>query len=85
MALLAAVGKKTTALFNEAKELAWDNNTFGEFLAEQSDRFTLWAVNMGLRAPGHGSLDYRVRDAEGLQDSFYQLLTNLNWALGEGR
>ena len=45
--------------------------------AAESDRFELWSVNMGLFVPGHGSLDYRIRDAASLKTTFAKFMTDL--------
>lgn len=40
-----------------------DDNTFLAALVNESQRFGLWAKNLGLYDLGHSSLDYRFRDA----------------------
>lgn len=64
-----------------------DNRTFECLktrLAGEADRFELWAVNLGLFVSGHGSLDYRVRDAEGIRDTLHRFMKGLNTSLQEG-
>ena len=53
-------------------------------IAAQSDRFELWSINIGLFVPGHGSLDYRLREAESLTTTVGTFLINLNTALMQG-
>jgi len=45
------------------------------------ERFDLWAVNLGLYQTGHGSLDYRLRDAETVWRYTETLLLELRLAL----
>lgn len=53
------------------------------FLAE-AERFELWAANLGLFIVGHGSLDYRVRDAENLAKTLHRFLEDLIRSLHDG-
>src|ERR1700744_544741 len=46
-------------------------------------RFRIWAVDIGLLVPGHGSLDYRLRDNENLTDTYKYFLHDLNQNLQE--
>lgn len=55
-----------------------------EGLLEQSDRFELWAINIGAYSLGHSSLDYRSRDATGLQDFARKLPKDLDSYLTAG-
>lgn len=55
-----------------------------ELFAAEEDRFELWAVNLGLFVSGHGSLDYRLRDAERLESTIRRFITDLNNSLIEG-
>lgn len=64
--------KVKTTLEDKADD-AWDAHMF---LAE-AERFELWAANLGLFVPGHGSLDYRVREAERLGQTLYRFLQDL--------
>lgn len=45
------------------------------------ERFDLWAVNLGLYQTGHGSLDYRLRDAEAIWAYAERLLLELHGSL----
>ncbi|KAI9729212.1 MAG: hypothetical protein M1834_007004 [Cirrosporium novae-zelandiae] len=45
-------------------------------LINQSQRFSLWAINLGLYQHGHGSLDYRFRDAPAVYDFARRLLAS---------
>lgn len=46
-------------------------------LESASQRFELWAVNLGLSHEGHSSLDYRFRDAPSLFNLAHKLLRDL--------
>ena len=50
-------------------------------LAEQQQRFDLWATNIGLHQRGHASLDYRFRDASEINQYCRNLLEDLAKAL----
>ncbi|KAL4911445.1 hypothetical protein BDW74DRAFT_142923 [Aspergillus multicolor] len=52
-------------------------------IAAEADRFELWAVNLGLFVAGHGSLDYRVREAESISGTLHRFMISLNEALAE--
>ena len=54
-------------------------------LNAEADRFELWAINMGLFSLSHGSLDYRVREAESLEHILRKFMTDINEALAEGK
>ncbi|KAE8358236.1 hypothetical protein BDV27DRAFT_150625 [Aspergillus caelatus] len=47
------------------------------FLINETQRFELWAKNLGLYHLGHSSLDYRFRDAPSLFEFTVSLLRNL--------
>ncbi|KAK5556467.1 hypothetical protein LTR46_005659 [Exophiala xenobiotica] len=51
---------------------------FASSLHSQSERFKIWAVDLGLLVPGHGSLDYRVREAENVQQTIRAYLNDLS-------
>ena len=51
----------------------------------EAERFELWAVNLGLFVIGHGSLDYRVREADRLAQTIRRFLQDLLDSLAEGR
>jgi hypothetical protein len=88
---LAQTGQETFSLFKQVAAInqAPENSITTElwpkasFMAE-ADRFELWAINLGLFVPGHGSLDYRVREAESLCNTFQTFLGDLNDSLLEG-
>ena len=46
-------------------------------LIDESQRFSLWAINLGLYHTGHSSLDYRFRDAPTVSDFAHKLLKDL--------
>ena len=90
MQALAEAGYRAAALFSRVQSLGRHHETArGEEwpsaqLAAEVDRFELWAVNLGLFASGHASLDYRVRDAESIRQALLRFLSSLNEALDEG-
>ncbi|KAK6336230.1 hypothetical protein TWF696_001793 [Orbilia brochopaga] len=82
---LKAVGAETKRLFQTISILAAENteldSSFGPQLAAEADRFGLWAVNLGLFVSGHGSLDYRVREADNVKSTIHGFMTSLNESL----
>lgn len=88
-ATLAETGLETMKLFKQVKAI--DNlarNTKHEWpkalFAAEADRFELWAINLGLFVSGHGSLDYRIREAESLERTLRRFMSDLNDSLVEG-
>ena len=88
---LYEVGVEVLKLFKRVKNI--DTSTDGNLTNEEwphaaitaeADRFELWSVNLGLFVSGHGSLDYRLRQAESLKHTIKTFLTNLYTALIEG-
>lgn len=62
-ASLAEIGLKTIKLFKQVKSIDnLDKATAHDWpkaiFVDETDRFELWAVNLGLFVSGHGSLDY---------------------------
>lgn len=53
-------------------------------ITAEADRFELWAINMGLFVSGHGSLDYRLREAESLESTLRHFMSDLKESLSEG-
>ncbi|RYP59450.1 hypothetical protein DL770_010187 [Monosporascus sp. CRB-9-2] len=45
--------------------------------AAEADRFELWAVNLGVFVSGHGSLDYRTKDARSIRDTLHRFMKSL--------
>jgi hypothetical protein len=89
---LAETGQETFSLFKQVTAInqAPENSTTKEFwpkaaLVAEADRFELWAISLGLLVPGHGSLDYRVREAETLYNTCQTFLGDLNGSLLEGQ
>ncbi|KAH8812882.1 hypothetical protein F5884DRAFT_668366, partial [Xylogone sp. PMI_703] len=86
---LAEMGLETIALLKQVKNIdkpaenmiteEWPRGLF----AAEADRFDLWAVNLGLFVSGHGSLDYRLRDAERLESTIRKFIKDLNSSLNE--
>ena len=54
-------------------------------VAAEAERFELWSINLGVFVSGHGSLDYRLRQADGLRQTIFNFLTGLFNALREAR
>lgn len=87
---LAQTGLKSIKLFKEVKCInsfpdektanEWPKDLFGA----EAERFELWAVNLGLFVSGHGSLDYRLREAEKLEATVRRFIEDLNSSLTEG-
>lgn len=87
---LAQTGLETIRLFGKVKNIdklpslnlaeEWPKALF----AGESDRFELWAVNLGLFVAGHGSLSYRLREAERLESTIRRFMEDLNSSLVEG-
>ena len=50
---------------------------------QEFQRFRIWIVDLGVLVPGHGSLDYRLRDTESLLNIFESYLDDLNCSLQE--
>lgn len=80
---LAQVGLDVIGLFDKIIKKIISGQTTTDLqldaVANESQRFKLWAVNLGLHQPGHGSLDYRFRDAP----QIYQYAGKLLWDLRE--
>ncbi len=75
---LAAVGHRIHTTF---VALWADGDAFQTSLRNESQRFDLWARNLGLFSDGHSSLDYRFRDAPSVYDYTHQLLSTLEGSL----
>jgi len=87
---LAETGHETITLLKQVKNInkPVENSTTEEWpkglFAAEADRFNLWAVNLGLFVSGHGSLDYRLREAERLESTVRRFIEDLNNSLIEG-
>ena len=87
---LAQTGIATVRLFKRVRRIDKfpDNKTAEQWpkslFAAEADRFDLWAVNLGLFVSGHGSLDYRLREAERLESTIRRFIEDLNSSLNEG-
>lgn len=60
----------------EASRAAIDNET---------QRFDLWAQNLGLTLPAHKGLDYRLQNAPSLRMTVHAFLEDLNESLTESK
>lgn len=56
-----------------------------DLIINETDRFKIWSSGTGLLIPGHGSLDYRVREAESLSKTFRSFLLDLQENFKEGK
>ncbi|CCD46248.1 similar to transcription factor Zn, C2H2 [Botrytis cinerea T4] len=87
-ATLSEIGLQTIQLLKQVKTVKPPPGIAGEewpraLFAAEADRFELWAVNLGVFISGHGSLDYRVREAESFERSLRRFMTDLNESLDE--
>jgi hypothetical protein len=79
---LASTAQKVSNLFVLAeRSVARGNREDNSKLVNQTQRFELWAKNLGLYHLGHSSLDYRFRDAPSLFQYTVGLLRNLEGLL----
>jgi hypothetical protein len=87
---LAEIGAETLRLINRVKAIGHDAEkkrpeSPNVLFETEADRFELWAVNLGLFVAGHGSLDYRIREAESLESALRRVMSGLNDSLIEGK
>lgn len=73
---LATIGRRIHHTF-KALEVSDTRDLSVSSLENESQRFELWAVNLGLYHLGHSSLDYRFRDAPSVFGFAYRLLRDL--------
>ncbi|KAG8161163.1 hypothetical protein KVR01_009427 [Diaporthe batatas] len=81
---LSDLGLEAIDLFGKLKKAlreGTDEKLREDSFTAESQRFELWAANMGLFVPGHGSLDYRVREAEKLAQTLRRFMQDLNTSL----
>ena len=87
---LAAIGYDIYRLLNEIAIKDFHLEPDSEdarsinLIIHEGQRFKVWAVSLGLLVPGHGSLDYRVREAESLAQTLKSFLCDLVESLEEG-
>lgn len=87
---LAEIGKGIFRLFqglaapSVVAQLHPSDTSTLKLINAEGERFKLWAANLGLLVPGHGSLDYRVREAEGLASILKSFLLDLHESVQEG-
>lgn len=81
---LAFMAQKVSNRFILAERLvARGNREDHSKLVNETQRFELWARNLGLYHLGHSSLDYRFRDAPSLFEYTVGLLRNLEGLLAQ--
>lgn len=77
---LTLVGREIVALFRTVERVG-DKLVEPKYTVEawinESQRFNLWADNLGLHHRGHSSLDYRLREASNLESLIKSLLEDL--------
>lgn len=81
---LATIGHRVYHAFESlAVELSSSGTENGlhAALVNESQRFGLWAKDLGLYDSGHSSLDYRFRDAPSVYEYARQLLVDLERSL----
>jgi hypothetical protein len=78
---LASMAQKVRNQFVLAEGLVARGKEDNPKLVSQTQRFELWAKNLGLYHLGHSSLDYRFRDAPSLFEYTMGLLRNLEGLL----
>lgn len=89
LARLAPLGRKNFNLLEQAIQgfksglLEDDHSKNHDAFLNEYERYRVWAVESGLLAPGHGSLDYRLRESETLTELFEVILTSLAQNLEE--
>ncbi|KAI0481843.1 hypothetical protein F4859DRAFT_512978 [Xylaria cf. heliscus] len=75
---LHELGSIVVEAFDKLLDIEQNNEWLkAEGLTSESERFQLWAQNLGLFQEGHASLDYRVRDAVFVRDRLAELLREL--------
>jgi hypothetical protein len=86
--LLADLGFEVLCLFERVQNVNGDNISedwlMAASFATEAERFELWAVNLGLFVAGHGSLDYRLREADRLAQTIRRFMQELMNSLAEG-
>lgn len=62
----------------------YDDDVTSSAVDDELGRFRIWAKNIGALSVGRASLDYRLRDADYLNNNVKSLLEDLNESLCEG-
>ncbi len=86
-ASLADLGFEALSLFQRIQAVDSDKTSQewpAALFTAEAERFELWAVNLGLFVVGHGSLDYRIREADRLAQTIRRFLQELMDSLAEG-
>ena len=86
-ASLADLGFEALSLFQRVQDVDTDKQSPdwpAALFTSEAERFELWAVNLGLFVAGHGSLDYRIREAERLAQTIRRFLQELLNSLADG-
>lgn len=83
---LAILGADIQKLFDSSFQSNFGTDLKGYSIAAweyESERFDLWAKNIGLPRPSNKPLDYRLRESSALQSIALGLLTDLKISLDE--
>jgi hypothetical protein len=82
---LASLAQKISKSFALAASQQQDEKgqQFNFELVNQTQRFELWAKNLGVYHLGHSSLDYRFRDAPSISEYTFGLLQDLGRLLDQ--
>lgn len=81
---LQSLGRTVADSFKRLVESPWTDDQDTALpsrrrIADEEERFRLWARTLGLFQTGHASLDYRVRDASFIKASLTDILTELKY------
>ena len=85
---LAVIGCRIHCSFRSLeKDLSFQEaeDSFASALVNESQRFGLWAKNLGLYGLGHSSLDYRFRDAPVVYEYTNHLLVDLEESIWKSK
>ena len=81
---LAVIGRRIHCSFGSLERDLGSQEaeeSFASALVNESQRFSLWARNLGLYDLGHSSLDYRFRDAPVVYKYTRHLLVDLEQSI----
>ena len=70
---LADIGFEALSLFQRVQTDETPADWPAVSFANEAERFELWVINLGVFVLGHGSLDYRVREADSLAQTIIEL------------
>ena len=83
---LVSIGRRVSLAFTNLGDCLRDSlDTLNDAIENESQRFQLWAMNLGLYHSGHSSLGYKFRDAPLLYDFARKSLRDLEEYLHIGK